>query len=340
MNNMLNKYDLNLIKIKSGNGYVFVSPGLQGRIFCEIDDELMHRLDGELLASPLDEEFNNLGGNSLWPAPEGGAFAFNYMPGSDEWLVQPGIANMPYDIDEQDTASVKITKTVELNNRKGINCHIKCSRMISSGSESSIIPVSQITPLGLQWCGYSCRDVLEPVETVTPKDMLLAAWSLEQFPGGEDVTAFVKVVSPRSAINFDFYGMPKESPTLSDNYFLLNLGGESRFQIGVATGAEPLLLGALDRRRGCLILRQTKRQQGVYFNIADNDQEQGAFSAADMYSIFSGGELNFFELETIGAMNVKNGYIKSCELISETLIIRGATDELVKFIASQWGIIV
>lgn len=69
---VLRQYDSELISLEVGNAKVLVSPGLQGRVFCAINGKLIHRLDQEKLANPLPNAFNNLGGNSLWPAPEGG----------------------------------------------------------------------------------------------------------------------------------------------------------------------------------------------------------------------------------------------------------------------------
>ena len=84
----IRKVDVNVRGLKSTDGTVYLSPGLQGRIFCSIGDTLIHKLDFAMAADPSDD-FNNIGGNSLWPAPEGGPFAFNYPHG--EWTVQDGI---------------------------------------------------------------------------------------------------------------------------------------------------------------------------------------------------------------------------------------------------------
>jgi len=91
----------------------------------------------------------------------------------------------------------------------------------------------------------------------------------------------------------------------------------------------------LDSNRSLLILRRTKPPNGVYFNIADNDQADGPYSAADLYSVFNGGALGFFELETIGAMHVANGNVATSSLVSETTILRGAVTELRRYLEEQ-----
>ena len=79
----LKKIDPDLVIRPCGAGNLLVSNTLQGRIMAEIGGKLIHRFDADLAERPDPENFNNLGGNSLWPAPEGGDFAFNYPPEGD-----------------------------------------------------------------------------------------------------------------------------------------------------------------------------------------------------------------------------------------------------------------
>jgi len=87
-----------------------------------------------------------------------------------------------------------------------------------------------------------------------------------------------------------------------------------------------------------LFLRKTPPLQGVYFNIADNDQLAGPFSTADLYSIFNGGELGFFELETIGAMQAAGDRLLASTLLSETLILRGTQSGLLRYLSEEEGL--
>ena len=91
MYDSLQKADPGLLRLKSSDGTVMVSNKLQGRIFAEIGGELIHNFVRRLAEHPDPDNFNNIGGNSLWPAPEGGDFAFNYPPHGG-WMVQPGNA--------------------------------------------------------------------------------------------------------------------------------------------------------------------------------------------------------------------------------------------------------
>ena len=97
--------------LASTDGTVWLSPGLQGRIFCSIGEELTHKLDFELAAHPTDG-FNNIGGNSFWPGPEGGAFAYNYPHG--EWTVQDGINKVRPSLTVESAAAGVMVKNITM----------------------------------------------------------------------------------------------------------------------------------------------------------------------------------------------------------------------------------
>lgn len=294
-----------------------MSPGLQGRIFCQLDGQLVHRLDASALTSPSKSEFNNVGGNSLWPAPEGGPFAFNYLPGDDRWLVQPGINRTPAAVVSADRHSACIEKRIELTNRRGFTIALAWRRIVyltdAPAAPEPYCPAS---------IAYRTKDVLEPLGVYRQEDVLVAPWSLEQFPGADGVIAFGSVQKPDDAINFDFYGQPGGRIAYCGDGFTFALGGDDRHQIGLSAASSPQCIGAIDFRRSLLILRRTPKMDGVYFNIADNDQPEGPFSAGDMYSIFNGGALGFYELETIAAMQTSHGVVAASTLESETVIYK------------------
>jgi len=322
-----------LVELDCGNGSVLVCPGLQGRIFCRIGNELVHRLDVVALVSPSRTGFNNLGGNSLWPAPEGGPFGFNYLPGSDDWIVQEDIGRTPALVFHREISKAVMEKRINLINRRGVSIAMTYRRVVSvSGTEGS--------PKGFDLAGLTYRtgDTFELSGSYRPEEVLLAPWSLEQFPGAEGVTAFCKVNAPRDAINDDFYGSLEGRIAYGKNFFTFALGGEARQQIGVRTASAPELIGALDSGRSLLVLRKTAPQDGVYFNIADNLQPRGPYSASDLYSIFNGGALDFFELETIGAMRLAGGTLAPSTLVSETTLLKGEMNELERYLAEREGL--
>ncbi len=329
----LRAYDNQTVELKSGRGSVLIPPRLNGRIFCQFDGELIHRLDAEALLNPSPSEYNNLGGNSLWPAPEGGDFAFNYLPGSDEWVVQDGIARAVPSVSCNGAQCALVEKRISLTNRRGVEVRLGYRRLVS-------VPDRVPLPEGYDVDGlcYRTEDIFEPLGDYSADDVLLAPWSLEQFPGADGIVAFGKVGRDDEPLNFDFYGSPDERIERRRGQFTFRLGGSDRHQIGVKVSSRPELIGALDTRRSLLFLRRTQALDGVYFNIADNEQAGGPFSAADLYSIFNGGSLDFFELETVGAMRVIDGRLAVGILPSQTVILKGALRELVRYLSEQEGL--
>ena len=125
----LEKIDPSLLKISAANGSILVAPTLGGRIFVEMSGDLIHRFDDQLAANPDPVNFNNLGGNSLWPAPEGGDFAFNYPPNGD-WMVQPAINSQVALVREVKENYVKVGKEISLLNRAGNTIELDFERRI------------------------------------------------------------------------------------------------------------------------------------------------------------------------------------------------------------------
>lgn len=312
----LKAQDPDLAILEAGGAVVAVSPRFQGRVFAALDGGLVHRLAGELLTAPAGNGFQNIGGNSLWPAPEGGPLAFNYPPGGGAWYVQDGIAETPAHATRRGDRDVTVEKAITLVNRAGTSAGITFRRTIR------LLPNPRVAA-GVAVLHYGTRDELIPRSPLSPETFLLAAWSLEQFAGGDGVTAFVDADDPAAALNVDFYGKPAPPPRVDGHRVWLTLGGKPRWQVGLRVAAGPRRIGALDPAAGQLVIRRTPKQAGRYFNIADNDQPRGPWSAADLYSVFNGGELGFYELETIAPLTLAGGTVGPSRLESETWIYRG-----------------
>ncbi len=319
-----------VVPLPGQDGIVFVCPKLQGRIFCTLGDELIHRLDVPLVAKPSKTEFNNLGGNSLWPAPEGGSFAFNYPPDSDEWYVPSLVGDAPAEIMDADEDQALIMKSGTLINRAGVTTTVTMLRNVSIAHDHPV-------PEGFDLKGirYFCDDAIAVEDDLEVETFLIAPWSLEQFPGGDGIIAFAAVTDSNGCVNDDYYGVPGDRIQYHDGGFTFALGGPDRHQIGVSVSHSPRLIGSLDPARNLLVLRKTAEQGGRYFNIADNDQPGGPWSARDLYSVFNGGDLDFYELETIGALQTCNDLVAPSRIQSETLILQGPISELKRYLRER-----
>lgn len=320
------------VGLPSGNGLVLVSNALQGRIFCRLGSLVVHRAD-EAAVADLSAPFRNVGGNSLWPGPEGGPFAWNYPRGA-AWQVQPDLDRKPTRELDRSLGAVSIGKTISLVNRGGAAAELDFRRRVTTLDAA---PVA--SRYGLEWTAYRTLDELSaaPGQDLPADSVRFCAWSLEQFPAEPGTVAFGRFRRGPARINADYYGDPGARIRISGPCFAFEVGGE-KFQIGLPQEGEPELIGALDRERGLLLLRRAWAQEGLYFNIADNDQPGGPASARDAYSLFNGGPLGFYELETIAPLHVAGGRCESSRLWSETLIFRGPEPALLACLGREFGV--
>ncbi len=310
-----------------------VCPAIGGRVFAEVRGETMHRVDPDLVANPL-ETFNNYGGNTFWPAPEGGRFAFNYE--GVRWRVQEAINLQPFEVVHGDTASVVLGKNVELVNRAGEIIEAAMTREVRLSQ-----PQGLLTGRNLKgFVSYTTVDSFDVINQVSLENALIAAWTLEQFDASDETISFCAVVNAREAINFDFYEHPHHRITYFAKGFSYRTDGQSVGQIGIAKAANSSFIGFYDLSRGVLCIRENLSiDDGLYFNIADNHQPNGPYSAADVYSIYnSGPEVRALELETVGSATTENGLLRGSKLISRTGIgIFESASDLEEVIAECMG---
>ncbi len=310
-----------LIELKQDSGFIYdkagaravFAPDLGARVFCELRGLILHRLDLENICQP-NKPFNNYGGNNFWPAPEGGRFGFNYD--GDTWRVQTAINDQPFVRCATSGSSARASKKTKLINRLGTALDVVMQR------EFTVIPLppllASLQPeAGLAYEVYDRIDVLSPTLV---HDALIGCWTLEQFDASDATISFVRVARPSEAINYDFYENPGDRIVIAADGFYYKTDSQKRGQIGIRKGSNPEFIGFFDLQRRLLCVREIVGvSEGLYFNIADNDQRQGPFSAQDAYSIFNGDKgWGFFELESVGGAQVENAHLKGSHLVSRT----------------------
>ncbi len=312
---MLDLKKNSLLEVKKGDSGLCLAPDMGGRVFARVGGLTMHRIDLENAASP-DQPFNNFGGGNFWPAPEGGKFGFNYC--GNEWYVQEAINNQPFKAISHNENSTVIEKEVHLLNRDGKIVETRMKRRLFLSPLLSFLDNCDLQGS----LTYTTEDSFESLNIVRLEEGLIAAWTLEQFDATEDTVSFCLVEKPEQAINFDFYAEhPGDRIVYHKNGFTYRTDGLQKAQIGIRKDANPKMVGFFDLKRNILCIRQnlTAPNNGLYFNIADNDQPNGPFSAADTYSIFnSGTDMGLFELETVGGAHIENGRLTGSHLTSLT----------------------
>ena len=303
-----------VIELEQGSSRISVCPGFGGRIFAEVAGQSVHRIDMENIRCPS-RPFNNFGGGNFWPAPEGGPFGFNYD--GDQWRVQPCINSRPFEVVFRGKRQVDIAKRVTLVNRAESEVEAEMSRSLRTREEV----IDELSGFDLKgYAAYETTDIFRVINRVCTEEALLASWTLEQFHASDDTISFCAVPEPENAINFDFYEHPGDRISYTERGFTYKTDGRKMGQIGVRDRSGVRLIGFYDIPRQFVCIRKNRGgRPGIRFNIADNEQPDGPYSAADSYSIYnSDPEMRAFELEIIGEAEVADGLLLGSTLVSET----------------------
>ncbi|MBN1588580.1 MAG: hypothetical protein JW888_03605 [Pirellulales bacterium] len=314
-------------------GYA-LCPDMGGRVFAEVGGLSMHRIDLGVVADPT-RPFNNFGGGNFWPAPEGGKFGFNYE--GDRWRVQESINLQPFTVVSNAPDHPIIEKTIMLTNRaETVVEAIMRREMVLADSCPACLEGYSFEG----FLSYVTVDSFEVLNSVPVEDALIAAWTLEQFDASEHTVSFCAVENPRAAINFDYYEHPGERIAYHERGFVYRTDGTKAGQVGAKARAGASLIGFCNYSTGVVCVREDRSMSdGRYFNIADNDQPNGPYSAADNYSIYnSDTRMRAFELETVGSANVDGSFLKGSELVSATTFARfHETGDVEMFLAETLG---
>ena len=303
-----------VIKFQHAQAVCALCPDMGARIFGEVCGRSMHRIDLDTVRHP-DQPFANFGGGNFWPAPEGGKFGFNYR--GNEWYVQPCINAEPFLVGTLHDRAAVLQKQITLVNRAGTKVETLMQRDFRLIPE----PPSALQEYNLNgFLSYQTTDTFTVLNKVRVDAALLASWTLEQFEGTGQTISFCAVAHPEQAINFDFYEHPGERIAYAPRGFTYKTDARRKGQIGIRQAAGARFIGFYDLSRRLVCLRENCGvADGLFFNIADNDQPKGPASAADNYSIFnSGADMGAFELETVGSAQVEQKLLKGSKLISLT----------------------
>ncbi|MBN1910741.1 MAG: hypothetical protein JW818_13430 [Pirellulales bacterium] len=303
-----------VIRHSRGSGGYVLCPDMGGRVFAEVCGQSMHRIDLDVVADPT-RPFNNYGGGNFWPAPEGGPLGFNYE--GDQWRVQEGINAQPFEVVSADPDHPILEKTVALTNRAGTVVEVRMRRELTPNDSLPTV----LDGYALQGAlSYITIDSFKVLNVVSIEQALIASWTLEQFAASEHTVSFCVVENPQSAINFDFYEHPAQRIVYHERGFLYRTDGRKTGQIGVKAAAGASLIGFCSQSTGLVCVRENRSPStGLFFNIADNAQPDGPYSAADNYSIYnSDTQMSAFELETVGSATVENNLVVGSELVSAT----------------------
>lgn len=198
---------------------VIVALDLEGRLFTVVNDRVISRVvPSAILNNSNKDTYYNPGGDTLWPAPEGTCFGYEYPTGN--WRVPPAITGAVWEvIVYSDSQSVVRAEIDLINNQQvGIPCEFERHIEIMHGDNSIIQNVTEI----IRYVGG---------KVINKDEFLLAPWSLSQFDSGKN--GKVSMPIPGEDDIWDMYKSSKKQRKESDSLLVVDTNTKDRFQLGL-----------------------------------------------------------------------------------------------------------
>ncbi len=192
---------------------------LEGRLFAVHDNQVLNRVVVSAVEGRCNmTAFLNPGGDTLWPAPEGTCFGYEYGTGS--WRVPPAITGAVWEIAEQDAGACTMRAEIDLINNRGLGLPCLFQRAIaveptSAGFVQKV--VETIKYLGTQ--------------VIPEGQFILAPWSLCQFdsgPGSE-----IRFPWPANGDLWDLYASSEKQRRREGSFCVVDPSTPERFQLGL-----------------------------------------------------------------------------------------------------------
>jgi hypothetical protein len=257
---------------------------LEGRFFTVIKGRVINRVVPSAISNLSKKDaYLNPGGDTLWPAPEGTCYGYEY--GTGKWRVPPAITGAVWDVVEQSENKVVIRAEIDLvNNRQlGIPCEFERHLEIRQIGKSLVQNVTEI----IRYIG---------ARTLNNNELRLAPWSLCQFDSGQGCKV---IMPPPSADDIrDMYDSSLSQRGMSGDKYVVDTKTDFRFQLGLGEGVPWIEYIKGDDFR-------VKRYAGIlpagqkHIDIADAPPEQFPSDCGVKLSIYCDPS-GFMEIEACG----------------------------------------
>jgi hypothetical protein len=257
---------------------------LEGRLFTVVNGRVLNRVVPSAILNRSNRNgYLNPGGDTLWPAPEGSCFGYEY--GTGKWRVPPAITGAVWEVAEQSENKSVIKAEIDLvNNRQiGIPCEFERHIEIEQNGKSLVQNVTEI----IRYIGD---------RTLDKGEFSLAPWSLCQFDSGQGC----KVIMPPPSEDDirDMYDSSLSQRGMSDDKYVVDTKTDFRFQLGLGENVPWIeYITGNDFR--------VKRYAGTlpaghkYIDIADYPPEQFPSDEGVKLSIYCDPS-GFMEIEACG----------------------------------------
>ena len=199
---------------------VIAALSMEGRLFTIVNNKVINRVVPSAIINRSNKNaFQNPGGDTLWPAPEGTSLGYEYATGT--WRVPPSITGAVWEVVEQAPDKSVIRAEIDLVNnlQTGIPCEFERIIEIKAVNKGLIQTVTEI----IRYTGF---------KKLPEGSFLLAPWSLCQFDSGEK--GKVTMPPPGEEDIWDYYEPSEAQRRLHNNLYIVDTKTDKRFQLGLS----------------------------------------------------------------------------------------------------------
>lgn len=322
----LQKYDTGLVVLQGENQQagVLVSPKYQGKVFTSTaggnEGHSYGWINYELIASGKKlDHMNGYGGEDrFWLGPEGGQFSVFFKPGAEmvyeNWYTPAAIDTEPFELLRQDSNSVQMQKTMQLQNYSGHTFHLLVDRTITLLSASKAADILGTTvPEAIDFVGYESKNsITNTGDSAWTRDTgTVSIWILGMFRPSPTATVVVPYQQGNKAqlgtiATTDYFGeIGPDRISMENGILYFKVDGQQRGKLGLAPGRAKDIAGSYDEANQVLTLVQYSLPKGDKPYVNQRWEQQEEPFKGDVMNAYNDGPLEdgsqmgpFYEIES------------------------------------------
>lgn len=268
---------------------VIAALDMEGRLFTVVNNKVLSRVVPSAIINRSNKNtFQNPGGDTLWPAPEGTTLGYEYATG--EWRVPPAITGAVWEVICHGKDRCVIRAEVDLINnlQVGIPCEFERTIEINQQDKRLIQNVTET----IRYIGQ---------KTLHKGEFLLAPWSLCQFDSGEN--GKVVMHPPKKEDIWDMYESSDSQRGLKNGLYVVETKTENRFQLALGSEVPWIEYILEDQFRVKRYVGKLPEDQ-FYIDIADAPPNQLPSQSGIKLSVYC-DPAGFMEIEACGGCPVE-----------------------------------